>query len=130
MKFVITPGNTHYIQAAAELLAYIGKGQMELAHKAYDANRLRDYVSDPGDCTNIRPKSLRKSQICFSPWLYKQRDLVERFFNKLKYYRCIVTRYDQLGSVFASIVKLACFRITLRHYTFTPYKIHALIDND
>lgn len=48
MKFVITPGNTHDIQAAAELLTDIRKGQMVLADKAYDANWLRDYVSDRG----------------------------------------------------------------------------------
>jgi transposase len=119
VKFVITPGNTHDIQSAAELLADIRKGQMVLADKAYDANWLRDYVSDRGGWANIPPKSLRKSPICFSPWLYKQRNLVERFFNKLKYYRRIATRYDKLGSAFASMVKLACIHIRLRHYEST-----------
>jgi transposase len=75
VKFVITPGNTHDIQAAAELLSDIRKGQMVLGDKAYDANWLRDYVSDRGGWANIPPKSLRKSPMCFSPWLYKQRNL-------------------------------------------------------
>ncbi len=64
MKFVMKPGNTHDIQAAAELLADIRKGQIVLADKAYDTNWLRDYVSDRGGWGNIPPKSLRKSQIC------------------------------------------------------------------
>jgi IS5 family transposase len=46
VKFVIKPGNTHDIQAAAELLSDIHKGQMALGDKAYDANWLRDYVPD------------------------------------------------------------------------------------
>ena len=60
-----------------------------------------------------------KNPIWLSPWLYKQRNLVERFFNKLKYYRRIATRYDKIGSAFASIVKLICNRIRLGHYGST-----------
>ena len=62
-----------------------------------------------------RPSPYAKAPICFSPWLYKQRNLVERFFNKLKYFRRISTRYDKLGSAFSAMVKLACIRIRLRH---------------
>jgi transposase len=119
VKFVITPGNTHDIQAAAALLTDIRKGQMVLGDKAYDANWLRDSIAEQGGRANIPPKTLRKSPICFSPWLYKQRNLIERFFNKLKYFRRIATRYDKLGSAFAAMVQLACIRIRLRHYEST-----------
>ena len=104
VKFVITPGNTHDIQAAAELLADIQPGRMVLGNKTYDANWLRDYVSDRGGLTNIPPKTLRKSPICFSPWLYKKRNLVERFFSKLKYFRRIATHDDKRGSAFFAIM--------------------------
>ena len=87
---------------------------MVLGDKAYDANWLRDYIAERGGWTNIPPKTLRKSPICFSPCLYKQRNLVERFFNKLKYFRRIATRYDKLGSAFHAMVKLAFIRIRLR----------------
>lgn len=53
---------------------------MVLADKAYDADWLRAMVSDKGGWACIPPKRLRKSPICFSPFLYKQRNLVERFF--------------------------------------------------
>jgi len=53
--------------------------------------------------------------VVFSPWLYKKRDLIERFFNKLKCYRRVATRYDKLEMTFLAITKLACIRITLRH---------------
>ena len=88
---------------------------MVLGDKAYDADWLRAMVSAQGGWANIPPKRLRKSPIAFSPWLYKQRNLIERFFN----YRRIATRYDKLGSTFLAMVKLACIRLRLRHYEST-----------
>jgi transposase len=119
VQCVITPRNTHDIQAASELLAYLRKGQMVLGDKAYDANWLMDYIAERGGWANVPPKTLRKSPTCFSPWLYKQRNLIKRFFNKLKYFRRIATRYDKLGSAYLAMIRLACIRIRLRHFEFT-----------
>jgi transposase len=119
VKLAITPGQTHDIQAAAELLSDIRQGQMVLADKAYDADWLRGMVAQQGGWANIPPKSHRKNPIYFSPSLYKQRNLIERFFNKLKYYRRIATRYDKRGTTFLAMVKLACIRLRLRHYEST-----------
>lgn len=116
MKIVITPGQTHDIKAAAELLTDIRSGQMLLADRAYDADWLRALVAKDGGWANIPPKRNRRDPVCFSPWLYRQRNLIERFFNKLKYYRRIATRYDKLGSTFLAMTKLACIRLRLRHY--------------
>jgi transposase len=46
--------------------------------------------------------------------LYRERNHIERFFNKLKQYRRIATRYDKLGASFLAFVKLAAVRIWLR----------------
>lgn len=116
VKLVITPGQTRDIQAAAELLKGIRKGQMLLADRAYDADWVREMVFEKGGWANIPPKTNRKAHICFSPWRYKKRNLVERVFNKLKYYRRIAARYDKLGSSFLAMVKLACIRLRPRHY--------------
>lgn len=86
-----------------------------LGDKAYDADWLRAMVAARGGWANIPSKRLRKTPLAFSPWLYKQRNLIERFFNKLKYYRRIATRYDKLGASFLAMVKLACIRLRLRH---------------
>jgi transposase len=115
VKLVISPGQTHDIQAAAELLDGVGAGRMLLADKAYDADWLRKMVSAQGAWANIPPRSNRKDPVCFSPWLYRQRNLIERFFNKLKYFRRIATRYDKLGSTFLAMAKLAAIRLRLRH---------------
>jgi len=115
VKIVITPGQTHDIKAAAELLADIRQGQMVLADRAYDADWLRAMVADGGGWANIPPRSNRRDPVCFSPWRYRQPNLIERFFNKLKYDRRIATRYDKLGSTFLAMTKLACIRLRLRH---------------
>ncbi len=54
-----------------------------------------------------RPKRNRKEPICFSPYLYRARNLVERFFNKIKQCRRIATRYDKLAANYLAFVKLA-----------------------
>lgn len=119
LKLAITPGQTHDIKAAAALLEDIGEGQMLLADKAYDADWLREMVSERGAWANIPPKSNRKAPVCFSPYLYRERNVVERFFNKLKYFRRIATRYDKLGSCFLAMIKLAAIRLRLRVYEST-----------
>ena len=119
VKLVITPGQTQNIQAAAELLQDIRKGQMLLADRAYDAEWLCQMAIEKGGWANIPPKTNRKAPICFSPWLYKKRTPVGRFFKKLKYYRWIATRYDKLSSSFLAMVTLACIRLRLCHYGST-----------
>ena len=57
------------------------KGQILLADKACDADWLREMVRQRGAWANIPSKSNRKIPICFSPALYKQRRLIERFLN-------------------------------------------------
>ena len=49
----------------------------------------------------------------------KARNMVERFFNKIKYFRRIATRYDKLGSCYMAMIKLAAIRIRLRFYEST-----------
>jgi transposase len=48
---------------------------------------------------NIPPKRNRKDPICVSPYLYRARNLIERFFNKIKQCRRVATRHDKLASI-------------------------------
>ena len=61
----------------------------------------------------------RKDPICFSPYLYCARNLIERFFNKIKQCRRVATRYDKLAANSLAFVKLASIRLWLRVYEFT-----------
>ena len=85
-----------------------------LADKAYDADRIRHLIQDQGATPNIPPKSNRKWKPCFSKRLYRERNLIERFFSKLKHFRRVATRYDKLAANFLAMIQLASMRLWLR----------------
>ena len=116
IRLAITSGETHDAVPAQELLSGLQKGQLILADRAYDAGWIRRQIEEQGATPNIPSKANRKWKACFSAVLYKDRNLVERFFNKLKCCRRIATRYDKLGSTFMAMIKLASIRIWLRTY--------------
>lgn len=62
---------------------------------------------------DIPPKSNRKHPIRYSKHLYKARNLVERFFNKIKQFHRIATRFDKTPENFLAAVKLTSTRIWL-----------------
>ena len=96
------------------MIADLPEDAMLIADKGYDANALRAAVAEKGAWANIPPKANRKDPICFSQYLYRARNLVERFFNKIKHFRRIATRYDKLAENFLAALKLAAIRIWLR----------------
>jgi transposase len=89
---------------------------MLLADRGYGADVIRQMVAAQGARANIRPKANRKQPICISPHLYKARNLVEHFFNKIKHFRRIATRYDKLAENYLAAQKLVAVRLWLRVY--------------
>ena len=81
--------------------------------------RIRELIQDQGATPNIPPKSNRRWKPCFSKRLYRERNLIERFFSKLKHFRRVATRYDKLAANFLAMVKLASMRLWLRAYEST-----------
>ena len=77
------------------------------ADKAYDTNAIRRAVEARGALPNIPPKSNRRWKSCFSPYLYRDRNAIERMFGRLKDFRRIATRYDRLAANFLAAVCLA-----------------------
>ena len=73
-----------------------------------------------GAWANIPPKSNRSDPICFSPYLYRGRNRVERFFNKIKHCRRVAPRYDKLAANYLAFVQLASIRAWLRANESTP----------
>ncbi len=84
IRITLTPGQAHDGTAAEELLADLKPGTTLLADKAYDSNAIREQAQEQDVWANIPPKSNRKGSFVFSPFLYRYRNLVERYFNKLK----------------------------------------------
>jgi hypothetical protein len=81
---------------------------MLLADRGYDADWIRMLVCQRGAWANIPPKRNRTEALCFSPYLYRARNLVERFFNKIKQCRRVATRYDKLAANYLAFIQLAC----------------------
>ena len=85
-----------------------------LADRGYDADWIRASVSERDLGPNVPPRCNRREPICFSPHLYRARNLVERFFNKIKQCRRVATRYDKLAANYLAFVQLASIRLWLR----------------
>ena len=112
----LSEGQAHDGRSAADLLDRLQARQILLADRAYDSDALRETMTARGAWANIRPMPHRVSPPAFSPFLYRYRNLVERFFNKLKHYRAIATRYEKRATNYLALVKLASIRIWLRYY--------------
>ena len=110
----LTEGQAHDGRSAQDMLEDLAAGQILLADRAYDADALRQSLRQRGVWANIKPMPNRKNVPAFSAWLYRQRNLVERFFNKLKHFRAVSTRYDKRADNFLAGIKLASFRIWCR----------------
>lgn len=114
IRLDLTAGQAHDIRMAEPMLQDMRKGTILLADRAYDTNVLRDLAKEKQSWANIPTKQNRKASFSFSRWVYRQRNLIERFFNKLKQFRGIATRYDKDPRNFLAAVKLAAIRIWIR----------------
>jgi transposase len=112
----LTPGQAHDGRSADDMLGSLGENAILLADRAYDSDALRQWVIDQGAWPNIKPLANRKRVPAFSPWLYRYRNLVERFFSKLKHFRAVATRFEKHADNYLALVKLAAIRIWLRAY--------------
>ena len=115
IDIVLTPGQRHDVVGAAAWLGNLGEGDSVLGDKAYDTDGVREQIQAQGAVPNIPDKASRTEKHCFSKTLYKERNLVERFFNKIKHFRRIATRFEKLAQNFRAMINLASIRIWLRH---------------
>ena len=110
----LTEGQAHDGRSAADMLGHLGPSQILLGDAAYDSDALRLAMDEQGAWANVKPLSRRKRPPPFSPFLYRYRNLVERFFNKLKHFRAVATRYEKHDANYLALVKLAAARIWMR----------------
>ena len=110
----LTEGQAHDGRSADDMLDSIGDGHILLADRAYNSDARRQALAERGARANIKPMPRRTNLPVFCPLLYRYRNLVERFFNKLKHFRAVATRYDKDADNFLAAVKLASARIWMR----------------
>jgi transposase len=112
VELMLTPGQAHDLACAEPLLEKVDPDAL-LGDKAYDADALINTLAQRGITPVIPPKANRKMPRACDFALYCERNLVERFFNKLKHFRAIATRYDKLAKIFLAGVQLASAIILL-----------------
>lgn len=107
MDFILTEGQIHESTQAEKLLS--GKILNNLiADKGYDADRIRNLICSMGGTAVIPPNSARIPLLDYDVHIYKERHLVEIFFQFLKRFRRIATRYEKTAQNFAGMITIGC----------------------
>ncbi len=87
--------------------------EMVIADKAYDADHFITAIHGAGAVPVIPPESNRKEQRNYDAHWYKDRNLVKRFFNRIKQFRRIATRYEKLDRNYEAMLQIVCVLIWL-----------------
>ena len=111
-NLILTAGQTHDLVCAQDLIENADPEAL-IADKAYDAAPLIDSLAQREIKPVIPPRANRKTKRECDFALYRERNLIERFFNKIKHFRAIATRYDKLARNFLAAVQLVSAIILL-----------------
>ena len=111
-NLMLTPGQAHDLTCAQTLLEAADPRAL-IGDKAYDADLLIEMLDRRAITPVIPPKENRKVKRDCDFALYRERNLAERFWNKIKHYRAIATRYDKLARNFLAAVHLVAAIILL-----------------
>lgn len=109
---VLSAGNEADVTVAPEVIREITGGNV-VADKAYDSNAFRAAIAAQGGKPCIPPKTNRVESIPYSKHTYKKRHRVENFFQKIKRFRRVATRYDKLAETYFGFVLLAILAVEL-----------------
>lgn len=116
LRIVLSAGQASDKAAVEALIAGLKPARALVADRGYDSRAVIDLVAAGGGCAHIPTQKDRKTQRSVDPELYRQRNLVERYFCKLKHFRRVATRFDKLARNFLATVTLASARLWLRAY--------------
>lgn len=111
----LSAGNLNDSTVAVNVLSHVMiKDSVVQVDRAYGTTEIRAYISEQQATYSIPPKTNTREPWPCDWWLYKERHLVECFFQKLKQFRRIATRYDKLASRFLAFVLLASICILVK----------------
>lgn len=112
-RFRLTGGERHDMAEAENLIEGMQNVGAVVADKAFDAASLLERIGTMNATAVIPPKANRKEVRSYDTHVYKSRNLIERFFARIKQFRRIATRYDKLSSRFNAFLHLACAYVWL-----------------
>ena len=113
IRFILLPGQRHDSVGVEPLLRDVALGAL-IGDKAFDSDRLRVELNERGTLAVIPPNGSRAATIPYDEEMYKWRHLVENFFQKLKEFRRIATRYDKTDTSFRAAVQLVAAVLALK----------------
>lgn len=107
LVLLLTPGNVHDCKVAQQCIEALPPSADLVADKGYDSQALREWLEQRGTRPVIPPRKNRKVQFDYDKTIYKQRNVIERMFCRLKDWRRIATRFDRNVKNFMGAVALA-----------------------
>ena len=119
VRIVLSPGQSSDKTLAPMLIEGLKPDRDLIADRGYDARAIINLVASRGGRAHIPTCRDRKIQRSVDHAIYRQRNLIERFFNKLKHFRRVATRYDKTARNFLAAVLLAATRLWARFESTT-----------
>ena len=113
LRLLAGPGQQNDMAQAHNLIVGL-HAEHVIADRAYDADSLMDTIFDQGGKPVIPPRRHRRHQHRYNKTIYKERNIIERFFAKLKHFRRVATRYDKLLANFLGFVKIAAIALCIK----------------
>lgn len=116
MRLVLTPGQASDKTTFPQLIDGLCLAPDVVADRGFFARTIIELIEAGGAAAHIPSQSNVRIRRVVDPDIYRQRNLVERFFNKLKHFRRIATRFDKLARNYLAAVLLAATRLWTRAY--------------
>ena len=111
VRLALSPGEALDVRLAGKLVSRLKPGSMLLAERGYDADWITGLAMKKGGVGQHPPEKQSLRSYLFLPYLYRARNQVERFFNRIKQCRRVATRYDRLAGNDSAFVQLASIRL-------------------
>src|SRR5271154_6267852 len=106
MAAVLAPGQIYEVEAAAPLLDAL-KNVLLVGDKGFDVDALRQQMLAQDCLASIPPRSGRRAPAWYHRGFYRQRHKIENFFQRIKIYKRVSTRYEKLAITFLNFVLVA-----------------------
>jgi transposase len=112
---LLTPGQCGDAPLAEPLLSTLPKGGVAhiVADAAYDSDAIRRQAKRMKAKACIPPNPVRNVKKRYDKTRYKNRNVIERFFGRIKRYRRVATRYEKKALNFAGFVWFAALIVDL-----------------
>jgi len=113
VRLALTPGQAADVTQAGTLIEGV-PFEVVIADKGYDSQAVVDAVEAGGGEAVIPTQKNRKVQRDIDRERYRDRNLVERFWSRMKHYRRVATRYEKTARNFLAIIHVASIMLLLR----------------